>query len=484
MESPKVAIIGAGVSGLLSAKYAKENGFTPTVFDKKSTVGGIWSGEGNAWPGLETNASKYTCSFTDHYWKDDDPPYIPLDRMHKWLLQYVDKFDLNSCLKLNTKVLNVARHMDNFKVTYELDSTVYEEVFSHVIVATGYFNWPDYIGLEKYRDGPVNIVHSAYYKEPSDYADKRVMVVGCSHSALQIAEQVCQYAKKVYSVFRRANVICPKVFYSKDYKKDVFCDLVALGNRELLNMLNPLPQNEINKAVTNFIMGFSRQNKHEALYVNPESEELIAVGCCDDYVEKVDNGSIEPIRAEIESITEQGVKLSNDEILQVDTIILGTGYKSDLSFLDEGLLKELHYSINKGTLNLSVLTVFNPEVKKIAFVGGQYYAFFAALELEAMLAFQFFLNKYKPKDLKIRHNANEKLNYNNYTLRLAEQVGCEPNVDEIKNKDPELYQYLMKGPIIPQHFKLDMENVEEYNKYSNLIKKWNRMFNDENVKLI
>ena len=39
----KVAIIGAGMGGLCSAKYSLENGLLPTVFEKSKYPGGLWT---------------------------------------------------------------------------------------------------------------------------------------------------------------------------------------------------------------------------------------------------------------------------------------------------------------------------------------------------------------------------------------------------------------------------------------------------------
>ncbi len=59
-KEKRVAILGSGPAGIVSAKYAIENGILPVVFEKKNKPGGLWS-EGTAiWDGMHTNVSRYS----------------------------------------------------------------------------------------------------------------------------------------------------------------------------------------------------------------------------------------------------------------------------------------------------------------------------------------------------------------------------------------------------------------------------------------
>ncbi len=43
MQKPKVCVVGAGMSGLVSAKTCLESGLDVTVFESRETLGGVWA---------------------------------------------------------------------------------------------------------------------------------------------------------------------------------------------------------------------------------------------------------------------------------------------------------------------------------------------------------------------------------------------------------------------------------------------------------
>src|ERR1700756_2852012 len=64
----RVAIIGSGPGGLVAAKYLKDHGFAPVVFEQDDDIGGQWnvrSPHSGVWPSMVTNTSRWLTCFSD-----------------------------------------------------------------------------------------------------------------------------------------------------------------------------------------------------------------------------------------------------------------------------------------------------------------------------------------------------------------------------------------------------------------------------------
>jgi len=58
----KVCVIGAGTTGLLAAKNAREQGYIPTIFEKTGSVGGVWRQDN---PGPKQHSPAYDSLYTN-----------------------------------------------------------------------------------------------------------------------------------------------------------------------------------------------------------------------------------------------------------------------------------------------------------------------------------------------------------------------------------------------------------------------------------
>ena len=107
----KVAVIGAGPSGITAIKNFIDEGFDVTAFERCDGVGGNWrfndpSGHSSVFETTHIISSKYTSFYEDYPLPDDASDYPS----HKELLSYFDgyaeHFDIKKNIKFGTEVLS------------------------------------------------------------------------------------------------------------------------------------------------------------------------------------------------------------------------------------------------------------------------------------------------------------------------------------------------------------------------------------------
>lgn len=104
LTSSRVAIIGAGVSGLAAAKHlARHN---PTVFEASDSVGGVWRSCSYETTKLQSTRVDY--EFSDFPWPNrDDTTFPSYVEILEYLESYAKHFDLLKFMKFGYKVIEV-----------------------------------------------------------------------------------------------------------------------------------------------------------------------------------------------------------------------------------------------------------------------------------------------------------------------------------------------------------------------------------------
>ncbi|KAJ5188435.1 hypothetical protein N7491_004760 [Penicillium cf. griseofulvum] len=228
--SKKVAIIGAGPSGLVTAKtllHHFRGTFSPIIFDSQDKVGGLWSGHSpkvNAPvtldPRMRTNLSRFTVAFSDLAWESvisgDVPTFPQAIQVGEYLACYAERYIPAHVLRLGCRVVRTIRRVEDggepkwnvqwvresaVKAQQEyglLDDGVSSEDFDLIVIASGYFAQqyiPDIPGLKQFQG---QIIHSSslHYKREELLSNETkdvngtVVVVGGSMSGVEAASAV------------------------------------------------------------------------------------------------------------------------------------------------------------------------------------------------------------------------------------------------------------------------------------------------------
>lgn len=112
-EKKRIAIIGAGASGLTAIKSCLDEGLKPVCFERYDVTGGLWYyneenelGRSTVMKSTVINTSKETMAYSDF----PPPPHFPV-YMHnayvlKYLHMYSQKFNLDKYIQFFIEVIS------------------------------------------------------------------------------------------------------------------------------------------------------------------------------------------------------------------------------------------------------------------------------------------------------------------------------------------------------------------------------------------
>lgn len=101
----KVAIVGAGISGIAAAKQLA--GLRPVVFEASDSIGGVWRHCSYRSTRLQTPRRDY--EFSDYPWpeSDDESIFPTYSEILEYLESYATHFDVLKFVQFNCKVVEV-----------------------------------------------------------------------------------------------------------------------------------------------------------------------------------------------------------------------------------------------------------------------------------------------------------------------------------------------------------------------------------------
>jgi 4-hydroxyacetophenone monooxygenase len=194
----KVAIIGAGESGLCAGIKLLELGIPFVILEKNATVGGTWLENDYPGCGVDTPNHFYCYSFEpNHDWSRH---FSPRRELWQYLERCADKYGVRPHIRFNTEVAAAAFDKDKWRLTTaqgeKLDANA-------IICAVGQLNRPhipDIKGLGDYA-GPA--FHTARWNHAVSLKGKRVAMIGTGASGMQVGPSIAPEVERL-SIFQRS----------------------------------------------------------------------------------------------------------------------------------------------------------------------------------------------------------------------------------------------------------------------------------------
>ena len=351
----RVAIIGAGMSGLAAAFRLQQAGIPFVVLEKNAEVGGTWYE--NRYPGCRVDVPNhyYSYSFAQ---KDDWPQRFSTQEV---LLDYfrgcADELGLRDAIRFETEVVEAVFDEERcaWVLTVESADGRRERLEANAIVsAVGQLSrpkMPEIEGIERF-EGPS--FHSAEWDEGVELAGKRVAVIGTGASAAQFVPIVAEQAASL-AVFQRT---APWLLPSEDYHEAVpeglqwMCAhlpfyaawyrfwLFWSGAEGLLGCVDvdaawPHPQRAtgpMNDMIREFLTEYLKQqcDGDEALFEQmlpdypPLSKRFVRDNGA--WPETLKRDDVRLVTEGIDRMTARGILLASGEEIEVDVIVYGTGF--------------------------------------------------------------------------------------------------------------------------------------------------------------
>ena len=203
-EVRSVCIIGAGSSGLVACKHLRDAGFEVEVLEKGSGIGGAFVSKTYDDGGLVS--SKYLTAFSDLRSPSTDPPHLSIDQWNEYLQKYADQEALWPMISFGVSVVSVERHGDGYEVRVEGSATRRVDA---VCVCSGLHETPYVPHIDGLDGFSGTVLHSSDYKDKSLFAGKRVLIVGCGETGMDLAYRAVQVASQAAMSIRNGFLSVP-----------------------------------------------------------------------------------------------------------------------------------------------------------------------------------------------------------------------------------------------------------------------------------
>uniref|UniRef100_A0A8C3QNJ9 Flavin-containing monooxygenase n=1 Tax=Cyanoderma ruficeps TaxID=181631 RepID=A0A8C3QNJ9_9PASS len=431
----RVAVVGAGVSGLAAIKCCLDEGLEPICFEQSQDIGGLW---------------RYTVS-----------------RRGRNTSKEMSHFNLREHIRFGTTVVSIRKLPDSaiteqWSVVTETGGKQTSHICDAVMVCSGNFSEPSlplqsFPGIERFRG---QYFHSQQYKHPDVFQGKRVLVVAGFLSVSCFTSTTS--SQEVTISTTRGAWLLSRVF-EHGYPWDMILNTRFMSLIKT-NLPAPLSWWLINYKV-------NQRFNHENYGLQPEKSWQVREPILnDDLPSYILTGRI-TIKPGVKEFKDNSVLFHNcPEEEPIDIVVFCTGYIVSFPFLEESMVRveNKHASLYKYVFpthlqkpTLAVLGLIKPfgAIMPVAEMQARWVSrvFKGLCQLPPQSVMEKEVNEKKKNQVQwfgLTFDEVLKTEWLVYLDTLASFIGAKPSVLGLLFTDPWLALTIFFGPCSPYQFRL------------------------------
>lgn len=339
MKRPlRVAVIGAGLSGIFAGFKLDAAGLDFTIFEKRARAGGTW--DTNTYPGLsvDTLTRSYEFPFARSYhWSRR---YAPGSEVRAYFHKLAETPALRRHIRFNTEVSSAVWRDGAWILTLADGET---DAFDIVLLATGFLRVPSVPNIEGMDTFKGRSFHSSQWDESIDLTDQtlRFGIVGTGSSGVQITtamgtlgNETTQFIRHPqwmqvsenppYTFWERLQMRVPVL--SKRYDKRMSARRASMNGNETWRLVPGPDREEMKARFLKMLEDEIPDPELRAKFTPTEPLGVKRIAKTPNYYRVVQQPNVHPVFAGIQRVEPDGVLDSDGNFHPLDVLVWATGF--------------------------------------------------------------------------------------------------------------------------------------------------------------
>ncbi|WOL18255.1 putative indole-3-pyruvate monooxygenase YUCCA5 [Canna indica] len=349
-------IVGAGPSGLAVGACLKDHGVPFVILEKSSCIASLW--QNRTYDRLRLHLPKQFCQLPKLPFPDDFPEYPTKYQFIGYLESYARHFQLGP--QFNVTV--VSAKYDGTCGMWRVRTLAgrgrkseVEYICQWLVVATGENAdcvIPEMDGASEFGG---QMIHASDYKSGEAYRGKQVLVVGCGNSGMEVCLDLCHHnafptmvvrdsvSHDSPSAARYMVELCLLIKNVGSFGRSIELQVHVLPRETFgrstfelaVSLMKWLPVKMVDKVLMALSwmvlgdtekLGLKRPSRGPLELKNTQGKTpVLDIGA----LGKIKNGEIKVVPG-IRRFSHREVELVDDRVVEVDSVILATGYRSNV----------------------------------------------------------------------------------------------------------------------------------------------------------